>query len=102
MVIYLSLFSVAAAAGGGGESAVPVSKPARLPDGVARFIEPRALCEHFLNEEPFDGERRAFLVRGIETHCRGTDSELARLRIKYRSDAGPHAALSPFEYPLGY
>lgn len=56
---------------------------AKLPADVARFIEKRDGCDHFRGEEPYDAERRAFLLKNMNKLCKGTDRQLARLKKKY-------------------
>lgn len=63
-----------------------------LPRDVERFVERRAVCEHFRDEPwpegptPEDAERRSFIVLQLEEHCSGSDRQLASLRRKYRDD----------------
>lgn len=73
-----------------------------LPADVIAFLERRVLCEHFLGEEPYDDERREFLVRSVEATCRGTDAALAALRMRYHDEPDIVERLAEFEYPLGY
>lgn len=56
---------------------------AQLPADVARFIEKRDGCDHFRGEEPYDAERRAFLLKNMNKLCKDTDRQLARLKKKY-------------------
>lgn len=60
-----------------------VSAQSKLPADVARFIEKRDGCDHFRGEEPYDEERRKFLLDNIATLCTGTDNQLAQLKKKY-------------------
>lgn len=56
---------------------------AKLPTDVAHFIEKRDGCDHFRGEEPYDAERRAFLLKNMNKLCKGTDTRLAQLKKKY-------------------
>ena len=96
------LVLLAAIAASGCARHVAASGADALPTDVIAFLERRVLCEHFLGEEPYDGERRQFLARSIEATCRGTDAALAALRERYRDDAPVLERLGEFEYPLGY
>lgn len=73
-----------------------------LPPDMVAFLERRVLCEHFLQEDPYDAERREFLVRSIDATCTGTDAALRALRERYRNDPQIDAQLAEFEYPLGH
>ena len=55
------------------------------PRKVAKFIERRAGCNHFLGEEPYDAERAAELNRTIrELRCDRVESDERRLERSYR------------------
>lgn len=57
------------------------------PRKVAAFIERRALCDHFLGEEPYDKERAAYLDRTVrELRCDRIDRDEGKLRRAYRND----------------
>ena len=58
-----------------------------LPPDVARLIERRQSCEHWLGEHGYDSERQQDINWGICQSCPGTDAELVRLKKKYRSNA---------------
>lgn len=62
---------------------VPLWAQAKFPADVARFIERRDGCDHFRGEEPYDEERRKFLLDNITALCTGTDNKLAQLKKKY-------------------
>lgn len=74
----------------------------KLPEEVARFLEERKLCEHFLGE-PVEGrtaeqrERRDFVADGIDIYCAGTDKRLAALKRRYAANRPAMAALRPLE-----
>jgi hypothetical protein len=99
-----ALAALLAAALCGCAAALTREQPAEalLPTDVVEFFERRVLCEHFLGEEPYDAERREFLIRSIDVTCTGTDRTLQALRQRYRDDPGVAARLAEFEYPLGY
>jgi hypothetical protein len=73
------------------------------PHEVRVFIEKRQGCGHFRGEpvpEPENdpgGERKQDIHAALAKLCRGTDSELERLRAKYRDDADVSKALATFE-----
>lgn len=55
------------------------------PRKVAAFIERRAGCNHFLGEEPYDAERRAFLEKTIrELRCARIERDERALRRQFR------------------
>jgi hypothetical protein len=93
---------LAALAAGGCARGVAPSRADAVPSDVVGFLERRVLCEHFLGEEPYDDERRRFLIRSIEATCRGTDAALVALRARYRDDPVLLQRLEEFEHPLGY
>ncbi len=56
------------------------------PREVAKFIERRAGCNHFLGEEPYDPERAAELSKALrELRCERVDRDERRLTRAYRS-----------------
>ena len=57
----------------------------------------RESCEHFRGEDPYDAERAAYLERAVAELCRGTDRQLADLKLKYRGSAEVEAALAVYE-----
>lgn len=73
------------------------SGKATLPEDVAQFVEKRDLCDHFRGEEPYDEERRKFLILNMTELCAGTDRLLAELREKYANDAVVTRVLSIYE-----
>ncbi|MCB1844323.1 MAG: hypothetical protein KDI09_15285 [Halioglobus sp.] len=68
-----------------------------LPRDVARFIERRDSCEHFMGEEPYDVQRAAYLARQAEKYCRGSDAELSRLKAKFSSNGRVIAELEKYD-----
>ena len=76
-----------------------------LPEEVARFLEERRTCEHFLGE-PVEGrtseerERRDFVADSIDIYCSGTDRRLAALKHRYAADGAAMAALNALEAKL--
>ena len=70
---------------------------AKWPPDVARFIERRDGCDHFLGEDPYDEERRKFLQQQTLRLCVGTDNDLATLKKKYRGDNAIMAKLNDYE-----
>ena len=92
------LFLAAALAAFGGRAQ-------NLPDEVARFIEERKMCEHFLGE-PVEGrtaeqrKRRDFVADSIDLYCSGTDKRLAALKRRYAGNARVMTVLRPMEAKL--
>lgn len=70
---------------------------AKLPPEVARYVEKRDGCDHFRGEEPYDEERRQFLLKRMTELCVGTDKRLAALKKKYRNDAAVMKKLDEYE-----
>jgi len=68
-----------------------------LPTDVARFIEKRDGCDHFRGEEPYDAERREFLLKNMNKLCKGTDRQLARLKKKYAQQPAIMEKLSDYD-----
>jgi hypothetical protein len=68
-----------------------------FPPDVARFVEQRELCEHFLGEEPYDAERRKFLEKRVRETCTGTDARLAALMKKYKRNPAVANKLNEYE-----
>jgi len=64
---------------------------------IAQFTERREMCEHFIGEEPYDEERRAYLNKTIDETCTGTDRELAALKAKYADNPEITAKLSAYD-----
>ena len=73
-----------------------------LKDDVDKFIERREACEHFIGEEPYDDERRAFLNKSIQETCTGTNAELQALKDKYSDKPNILKKLMPFEEISGF
>ena len=69
----------------------------QLPTDVAKFKERRDLCDHFRGEEPYDEERRTFLMENLEKYCTGTDNELALLKAKYKNYQDVMRVLGEYE-----
>lgn len=68
-----------------------------MPTDVARFIEKRDGCDHFRGEEPYDAERREFLLKNMNKLCKGTDRQLARLKKKYAQQPAIMEKLSDYD-----
>ena len=68
-----------------------------LPRDVGDFISRRDDCEHFIGEEPYDAERRAYLEKVIRETCTGSNQALDALRRKYRGNAAVLKALAGYE-----
>ncbi|WP_454888222.1 hypothetical protein [Sphingobium herbicidovorans] len=72
-------------------------QPLPFPQEVTSFMVDRDGCDHFRGEEPYDSERRVFLIENIAELCTGTDAKLAMLRRRYAGDAAVIAALHGYE-----
>lgn len=57
-----------------------------FPIDVLAFLEERESCDHWRGEVGYDEERQADIDWSICQSCPGTDSKLAALKIKYRSN----------------
>ena len=60
--------------------------PVNLPIEVKSYIDQKESCDHFLNEPPFDAERKKFLNENIKKFCIGSDLKLEDLRKKYSNN----------------
>lgn len=80
---------------------LPASPDAALampfPQEVTSFMVDRDSCDHFRGEEPYDAERRVFLMESIAELCTGTDAKLAMLRRRYAGDPAVIAALHGYD-----
>ncbi|WP_076591850.1 hypothetical protein [Herminiimonas arsenitoxidans] len=74
-----------------------VSAQSKFPADVARFIEKRDGCDHFRGEEPYDEERRKFLLDNITALCTGSDNKLAQLKKKYAGRPDVIGKLNEYE-----
>lgn len=70
---------------------------AGLPRDVAAFVARRERCDHFRAEDSDDPARAAAILRGQEANCRGTDTELARLKRRHATDSGIRALLDRYD-----
>ncbi len=73
---------------------------APLPDDVAKFVERRDRCEHFVGEEGYDAERAAFLTKNIVELCTGSKKQLVGLRQKYKANPLVTTALQKYAVEL--
>ena len=73
------------------------AQPTPFPQEVTSFMVDRDSCDHFRGEEPYDGERRVFLMESIAELCTGTDAKLAMLRRRYATDPAVIAALRGYQ-----
>jgi hypothetical protein len=71
-----------------------------LPDDVAKFVERRDRCEHFVGEEGYDAERAAFLTKNIVELCTGSKTQLVGLRQKYKANPLVTTALQKYAVEL--
>lgn len=70
---------------------------AALPEDIRTFIARHESCEHFIGEEPYDEERRAFLNEAVSETCTGIDQQLHDLRTRYAEDPALREVLSEFD-----
>ena len=76
---------------------------ARAPQAVARFIERRAGCNHFLGEEPYDAARAEELSKVIkELRCARVERDERTLRQKYRGNRKILRLLTDTEALIGW
>lgn len=68
-----------------------------LPEDVLKFAEKRDGCDHFRGEEPYDEERRKFILKNLNELCTGTDVELAKLKEKYEGNIAVQSRLSIYD-----
>jgi hypothetical protein len=76
---------------------------ANAPGPVARFIERRAGCNHFLGEEPFDRARAEELNRIFEElRCARIERDERGLRQRYRGSPAILHLLTETEDLIGW
>ena len=68
-----------------------------LPEDVVVFSEKRDGCDHFRGEYPYNEERRKFLLKNITELCTGTDSDLVKLKEKYKENSLVLEKLASYE-----
>ncbi|MNR77801.1 hypothetical protein D3C72_84840 [compost metagenome] len=78
-------------------TALPVLAQHKFPADVARFVEKRDGYDHFRGEEPYDEERKQFLIKNINALCTGTDAKLAQLKKKYAQRAAIMRKLNDYD-----
>jgi hypothetical protein len=82
-----------------------VARAQEMPTEVARFLEERKVCEHFL-AEPVEGstlgerERRDFVADSVDIYCAGTDKRLAALKRRYAANRTVMGTLKALEEKL--
>jgi hypothetical protein len=62
------------------------ARSATIPKKVRKFVIAAQACAHFSGEEPYDGERRAFLEKMIAENCTAIDKRREKLLAKYRGN----------------
>lgn len=67
-----------------------------LPNNVQEFIAKKQNCDHFLNEFPYDNERKKFLRENILKYCPDTDQQLDALKKMYSNNNAVLDKLSSF------
>lgn len=68
-----------------------------LPTDVSSFIERREACDHWRGEYGYDEERQAEIDAAVCDTCVGTDNQLAKLKLKYKSQPAVLTKLNEFE-----
>ena len=68
-----------------------------LPNDVLKYTERRDSCDHWRGEAGYDEERKAEIDWAACQSCPGSDSGLARLKAKYKSNAAVMARLADYE-----
>lgn len=58
-----------------------------IPQDVLMFVEQRDSCDHFLNEPPYNEERREFLSQKITELCVGIGEQFQSLKMKYKENS---------------
>ena len=73
------------------------------PRRVREFVERRAMCNHWLGEEPYDAARRREIERAIRSlRCGVLDSDEASLRSRYARKPATLAILDETADSLGW
>ena len=73
------------------------------PRSVRTFVERRAMCNHWLGEEPYDAERGREIERAVRSlRCQRLDVDEARLRRRYRDNETVSAILNETRDSLGW
>lgn len=67
------------------------------PEEIKQFQASRDLCDHFRGEEPYDTERREFLLKAMKENCTGTDEALRKLRAKYHDNRAVLESLKKYQ-----
>ncbi|MFV0623186.1 hypothetical protein ACBY01_04125 [Sphingomonas sp. ac-8] len=81
--------------------AAPAAVPAQaVPRDVRRFVDRRAMCDHWSGEEPYDQARNAQILAALtRLRCETIDADEAKLRRRYAQDPAALRALDPVEEP---
>ena len=67
-----------------GEEAALRARVAAQPAAVSRYVERRAMCNHWSGEEPYDADRRRQIARAVRAlRCARIDRDEALLRRRY-------------------
>lgn len=79
------------------EIALSTSDENQRPLDVISFLDRREGCDHFRGEEPYDEERRKFLLEKMHELCDGTDNQLDQLKRKYSTLPNVMTKLNSYE-----
>ncbi len=68
-----------------------------LPQDVTAFQNRRDRCDHFRGEDAYDAKREKFLAAQVKKYCTGTDTQLKRLKARYKADRSVLRAVSGYD-----
>jgi hypothetical protein len=71
-----------------------------IPKKVRKFVIAAQNCGHFSGEEPYDGERRAYLEKMIRENCTGIEKRREKLLAKYRGNGEVEALIAEVWEPF--
>ena len=86
-----------------GEGAALRARVAAQPAAIRRYVERRAMCNHWGGEEPYDAERRRQIARAVRgLRCTRIDRDEALLRRRYAASAATIAVIDEAAELLGW
>jgi hypothetical protein len=74
-----------------------VALAADVPKEMTKFIQRRESCDRWRGEDGYNKERQANINRAICQACTGTDTELKRLKRKFKDRPDLQAKLNNFD-----
>ena len=79
------------------------ARVAAQPEAVRRYVERRAMCNHWGGEEPYDADRRREIARAVRVlRCTRIDRDEALLRRRYAARRATIAVIDEAEDLLGW